>query len=134
MPPKFDMIPTSRQTTKKKTTNRHSGDDIKIAKAYLSKANSSKDRGIEFNLSFVSFKNMLKAKKCYFTGLTLTADTFTIDRIDSNKPYEAGNVAACHTTFNSLKSMIENPVNELDLAKALKGLQRTAKRIKANSI
>ena len=66
------------------------------------------------------------------TGLTLTADTFTVDRIDSNKPYEAGNVAACHTTFNSLKSMIENPVNDLDLAKTLRGLQRTAKRIKEN--
>jgi hypothetical protein len=127
-------LPMTTKKPAKKTTNRHSGDDVKIATAYLNKARSSKDRGIDFNISFVSFKNMCKAKKCYFTGLTLTADTFTIDRIDSNKPYEVGNVAACHTTFNSLKSMIENPVNELDLAKALRGLQRTSKRIKANSI
>jgi hypothetical protein len=46
------------KTVTKKTTNRHSGDDVKIAMAYVSKARSSKDRGIDFNISFVSFKNM----------------------------------------------------------------------------
>lgn len=128
MPPKFEMIATKKVATK--STNRSSGNDVLIAKAYVSKASSSRDRGIDFTLSFTSFKNMCKAKKCYFTGLPLTSDTFTIDRIDSNKPYEHGNVVACHKEFNSLKSLFENPQNTLNLELTLKGLLRTFKRIK----
>lgn len=128
MPHKFTNISTQKKSTK--TTNRHSGNDVLIAKAFIAKANSSADRGIEFNLSFTSFKNMCKAKKCYFTGLTLTPDTFTIDRIDSNKGYVTGNVVACHKDFNNLKSLIENQQTVLDLKMTLKGLTKTVKRIK----
>lgn len=126
MPPKFEMITTKTA----KPTRRHSGDDVLIAKAYTSKAASSRDRGIDFTISFTSFKNMCKAKKCYFTGLALTSDTFTIDRIDSSKPYEHGNVVACHRDFNNLKSLLENPQTELDLKKVLRGFKLTEKRIK----
>ena len=124
MPPKFDMI--------KKTTRRHSGDDLAVARAYVSKAASSRDRGIEFSISFTSFKNMCRARKCYFTGLELTADTFTIDRVDASKGYITGNVVACHKDFNNLKSMIENPTVALGLEKALKGLNKTKKHIIKN--
>ena len=127
MPPKFSMV-----TTKQKKTNRTSGNDVLIAKAYVSKASSSRDRGIEFTLSFTSFKNMCKAKKCYFTGLPLTEDTFTIDRIDSSKPYEHGNVVACHRDFNNIKSLMENPQSNLDLKTVLRGFKLTQKRIKEN--
>ena len=112
------------------TSRRHSGDDYKIAKAYISKADSARTKGYGFTLSYTAFKNMCRAKKCYFTGLTLTPDTFSIDRIDSNKPYEHGNVVACHRDFNNLKSLIENPTTEIDLKKALRGLALTQKRIK----
>lgn len=128
MPPKFEMIAKIA-----KPTRRHSGDDVLIAKAYTSKAASSRDRGIDFTISFTSFKNMCKAKKCYFTGLPLTADTFTIDRIDSSKPYEHGNVVACHKEFNSLKSIFENPQSTLDLKRVLRGLKLTEKRIKGEA-
>jgi hypothetical protein len=112
------------------TTRRHSGDDYKIAKAYISKSDSARTKGYGFTLSYTSFKNMCKAKKCYFTGLPLTAETFTIDRIDNTKPYEHGNVVACHRDFNNLKSLIENPDTNIDLKKAIRGLNLTQKRIK----
>lgn len=113
----------------KKTPNRFSSNDVDIAKAYVSKANSSIGRGIIFTLSYVGFKNLCKAKKCYFTGLPLTPETFTIDRVDANKGYESGNVVACHTSFNALKSILENPDNSLDISLATKGLVKCHKRI-----
>lgn len=128
MPHKFSNV--TSKTTPKSVTNRHSGNDVLIAKAFVSKASSSADRGIEFNLSFTSFKNMCQAKKCYFTGLTLTPETFTIDRIDNTKGYVTGNVVACHKDFNNLKSLIENTTTQLDMDLCLKGLAKTVKRIK----
>ena len=125
MPPKFDMI----QKALKKTPNRHSGDDVAVAKAFLAKAESSKARGIEFSMPFMSFKNLCKAKKCHFTGLTLTPETFTIDRIDSKKGYVVGNVVACHRDFNNLKSLYENPELSLDLNSVLKGLNKVKKHL-----
>ena len=103
--------------------------DMVIAQSYMNKINNAKQRDIEFDLSFTSFKNMCKANKCYFTGMPLSATTFSIDRIDSNKGYVKGNVAACHTTFNSLKGIVENPNNELDLNKVLRGFIKTKKRM-----
>ena len=46
--------------------------DTYCAKSYLSKIQSCKQRGIEFKLNFTSFKNLMRAKKCYYTGVTLT--------------------------------------------------------------
>lgn len=88
-------------------TRRQSGNDLELVRSYLAKAQSSKDRNIEFKLSFLSFKNICRAKKCYFTGLELNGETFSIDRIDSNKPYQSGNVVACHKAFNSLKGVMK---------------------------
>jgi hypothetical protein len=87
-------MPHKLTNLKSKPTNRHSGNDVSIAMAYTSKAASSKARGIDFTISFTSFKNMCRAKKCYFTGLPLTPETFSIDRIDNTKPYEHGNVVS----------------------------------------
>lgn len=86
--------------------------DAYLARKYLMKEESSKRRGIAFNLSFVSYKNLMRAKKCYYTGIELSdvegaADQRTIDRINPNKPYEKGNVVACCHAFNQLKSKME---------------------------
>lgn len=121
----FDTI-TSKP---KKTPNRFSSSDVDIAKAYMSKANNAVGRGIPFTLSFVGFKSLCKAKKCYFTGLPLTPETFSIDRVDSFKGYETGNVVACHTSFNALKGIVENKDNPLGLELATKGLIKCYKRI-----
>jgi hypothetical protein len=87
--------------------------DVRIAQKYVSKANNARERGIEFNLPFTSFKNMMRAKKCQYTDIVLTdtgnqcATDRTIDRIDSRKGYVKGNVIAiCHAA-NQFKGMFE---------------------------
>lgn len=89
--------------------------DIKLAQKFISKQQSSEVRGIPFDLSFVSFKNLMRAKKCYYTGIKLTdpkssnqiSTDRTIDRVDSTKGYTKGNVVACCYEVNQLKSQLE---------------------------
>lgn len=93
-------------------------DDLSIAKKYISKANRAKQDGYDFDLSFTSFKNMMLAKRCRYTGVLLTTPKSpvqkstdrTIDRIDSSKGYVKGNVAAVCFAANKFKGMLENPV------------------------
>jgi hypothetical protein len=87
--------------------------DITLATKYLAKAQSAAHRGIEFNLSLLSFRNLMRAGTCRYTGLELNDNTRTVDRIDNTLGYVSGNVAAVHTIANSIKSMWENPNNPL---------------------
>ena len=91
---------------------------------YLAKIRSSKDRGIDFSLTLSEYKRFSKLKTCYYTGLTLNSKTRTLDRIDNKVGYITGNVVVCHTTFNALKGLIENPMNELNLKNTLRGITR----------
>lgn len=100
-----------------------------IASWYIAKYDQALSRGIEFKLNLVSFRNLAQAKKCYFTGLPLNQKTRTIDRIDNRRGYISGNVVACHLAFNSLKGMIEQPNNNLELNKVIRGLNRVQQRI-----
>lgn len=92
-------------------------DDLKIAKKYIGKADRARTDGYEFKISFQSFRNMMLAKYCKFTGIKLTepsgptqiASNRTIDRIDSSKGYVSGNVAAVCYAANKFKGMLENP-------------------------
>lgn len=99
--------------------------DLEIAKAYISKAKNAEDRGLEFSLSFTSFKNIKRAKKCKYSGLILTRKTSTIDRVDPTKGYISGNVVACHTAINQAKSIVELPkkagLDDKTMLKFLKG-------------
>lgn len=94
--------------------------DLYVAKKLASKAKNAKDRGIEFSLTFQSMKNLMKAKKCYYTGITLTtpegvqpdqtgnkASDRTIDRVDGSKGYVPGNVVACCNAANNIKAQLE---------------------------
>lgn len=92
--------------------------DISLAEKYLNKAENAKKRNIEFNLSLTSYKNLQRAKKCYFTSIVLTdkvdlPNSRTIDRIDPNKGYEKGNVVACCLAANQLKARIEEDIHNL---------------------
>ena len=83
--------------------------ELEIAKKYVNKARSSHDRGIEFNLSFSKYKRLLKAERCYYTGVRFTdAGDFkmTIDRIDASKGYTDENTVACTTKFNFAKGCL----------------------------
>lgn len=89
--------------------------DLYVARKLNSKHANAKERGIEFTLTFQAMKNLLSAKKCYYTGVTLTkgegsvakASDWTIDRIDCDKGYEKNNVVACCHAFNQMKSYVE---------------------------
>lgn len=69
-------------------------------------------RGLEFDLGYTSVKNLLRAKKCYYTGVKfdnkIKGMARTVDRIDPNKGYIKGNVVACCAGFNELKNEIEH--------------------------
>ena len=106
----------------------------KVAQFYLSKSQSCRKRGIAFELSLMSVRNLLRAKRCYYTGVPLTRyngkaqrpTDITIDRVDSSKGYVRGNVVACCQAANSYKSVFENSdtLNFSHLVKMSKRLAR----------
>lgn len=113
--------------------------DIAVMKVMHNKINSCRTRKIEWKLTFTSVKNLMKARYCYYTGIEMTIPSkegailptdFSIDRVDSSKPYEKGNVvAACHAA-NQLKSVIESPTNEiLTMKMAEKVFRKTNKHM-----
>lgn len=71
---------------------------------YKSKRQSSAKRGLAFEIPFLDYKRLMSAGRCYFTGVKLTENTVSIDRINNHLGYVKGNVASCHTTFNSRKN------------------------------
>lgn len=99
-------------------------DDLYIASSYLEHYRHAKKRSIEFSLSFLSFKNIMRAKKCGYTGIPLTVarrgeaekpSDRTIDRINNSIGYESGNVIAVCRCANSLKAMWENPTYPISI-------------------
>jgi hypothetical protein len=109
-------------------------DDIHLARLFIQRVKTAKDRGIEFSLSFTSLKNIYRAKKCYYTGITLTKcgqgdktlpTDVTIDRKDPTKGYVKGNVVACSHLANSMKNGVEHdPVR----FKAMEGIINKMKK------
>lgn len=87
--------------------------DLELARKFLAKADNARCRGIPFTLTLTGFRNLMRAKRCYYTGLELVDAKEqvplqrTIDRIDHTKPYEKGNVVACSHAFNQLKNELE---------------------------
>lgn len=87
----------------------------------LATRKSAKKRGLEYNLSRLSFKNLLSAGYCQATGVPLSGNPvdheahpptmMTIDRIDCNKGYVKGNVQAVCYAYNTIKGQYENPKN-----------------------
>ena len=93
--------------------------ELWIANAYKRKVESATAKGIEFKLNLVSFRNLMRTKKCPYTDKTLTipepnnngklrATDITIDRIDNKLGYVPGNVMAISHQANNLKSRFEN--------------------------
>ena len=92
--------------------------DLYAAKHLVWKAENAKKRGIDFGLTHTGMKNLLNAKRCFYTGIVLTKSTgkedelklsdFTIDRIDGSKGYVKGNVVACCHAANQMKNQFES--------------------------
>lgn len=109
----FNQVPTKKGYTPHEESGK-SFDEV-LAFKYLNKLENAKLKGHEFTLSLTSMKNMLKAKKCYYTGLPLTLDTVTIDRVDNSKGYIRGNCVSCHTVVNNFKGLIENGTSPIGM-------------------
>ena len=102
--------------------------DIELAQKYVLKHQVVTHAGGIFDLSFTSFKNMYRAKRCGYTGVLLThkrkskslrETDITVDRIDNSKGYVNGNViAVCHAA-NRFKGQLENPNNVITAKEAL---------------
>lgn len=101
--------------------------DLEIAKGYVNKHKNAQERGILFDLPLQSYANVMKAKKCYYTGLPLSSNNITIDRVDNSKGYVKGNVVACVLFFNNLKGLLENPNNDYAVEDIIKGLEKINK-------
>lgn len=85
--------------------------DVGVCKYYLYKYESSKTRGIQFDLSLAQFKSIMKRKRCYYTGELLVRgrghrSTFTLDRIDSSVGYTKDNTVPCAEWVNQLKNIL----------------------------
>tara|TARA_R100000656_G_scaffold95356_2_gene69209 strand:- start:67 stop:432 length:366 start_codon:yes stop_codon:yes gene_type:complete len=112
--------------------------ELKVSNKYQSKYQNAKTRGLDFTITLTSMRNMLKAKRCYYTGILMTepadggklrATDRTIDRIDSTKGYVPGNVVACCNAANTLKNMCEGGgIKGYELGARV--LQKTIKHIK----
>lgn len=111
--------------------------DLYVADKLRRKADNARERGIEFNMTFQSMKNILSAKKCHYTGLPLTkprpglplrGSDLTIDRVNCDVGYVKGNVVACSHAANSLKSQVEK-AGVAGLKMGVKIFSKTIKRI-----
>lgn len=108
-----------------------------VAEYYVGKARSATDRGVPWKLSLLSFRNMMRATVCPYTGVLMTVPNtqvpkptdITIDRIDNTKGYIPGNVMAISRQANNFKSIFENPKYPLDMGTAAIALTRMHKRV-----
>lgn len=84
--------------------------DALACKLYLMKRENAISRGLAFDLSLQSIKNLLRTKKCPYTGITLQLykcttgavpnDAVSIERVDGTKGYIKGNVIAVSKIAN----------------------------------
>lgn len=118
-----------KQETEESACMSTHGDEA-IARFYIMKIEQASSNGIEFGLSFAQFKRLSQTSRCRFTGIKLTEDTFSIDRIDNSKGYVAGNVATCHKQFNQIKGIAENPNSELTINAMARGFSIVRKMLK----
>lgn len=112
--------------------------DEYVARKFVLLKKGADQRGKEFNLSLTSVRNLLKANKCFYTGITLTGPVYvgnvpfnlrTIDRVDPEKGYVKGNVVCCAHVVNQLKSSLEKDGNGLTVKDKVKMMRKLIKLV-----
>jgi hypothetical protein len=79
-----------------------------VAYRFIELFKSARDRKKPFELTLNSVRAVLKAKKCYYTGLPFTKeDPVSFDRVDNSQGYILGNVVACRRSVNLTKANLE---------------------------
>jgi hypothetical protein len=105
-----------------------------IAKLYHSKKNSSKKRGIDFDLTLDEFKKLREITTCFYTGEELIfsqtpqPNSWSLDRVDNILGYTYSNVVVCShranleksTSFDEARKRILDPVLYQQIAEKLK--------------
>ena len=86
--------------------------DIHLAKKFVSKSQRARDLGHEFEISFTTFKRCRSRKTCALTGLKMSLDNSSVDRIDNRFGYIEGNVAGVREDINKLKGQIESFIGQ----------------------
>lgn len=80
--------------------------DLKAARKLISLRDTASKRGLDCDISLISLINIYKAKRCFFTGVKLSVEEITLDRVDNSKGYVKGNVVACSDSFNGKKGSL----------------------------
>lgn len=94
----------------KPLVSRFENTDIARCTGYLALQASASSRGIPFALSFRRYCQLLKVKKCFYTGIELnksnnrSTNHFTLDRMDNKGPYSDSNTVPCIQRLNSRKA------------------------------
>ena len=121
--------------------------ELYVARFYRNKVDRARRDGYEFALSLISVRNLLIAKRCYYTGREMTLPSYnrdgnvpgnvpqrstdvTIDRVDNSLGYVKGNVVACCKAANSFKSRLENDNFELGMEDMMSMSDKLKKRMK----
>lgn len=94
--------------------------DIAWAKGYLSKVESSRQRGIEFTLTFAEYSDLLSTTVCGYSGIELNYSNRTIERINPEIGYVAGNVIAVSAKANGQKSALDQFIKEVHISDEMK--------------
>ena len=96
---------------KRKPTHKHHRSshitDLEVARKMLKIFQSAQDRGLHFDLSFQTVKELLSHPTCYYTGRRFEEEgqfSRSFDRIDSDQGYIEGHVVSCTVDINSKKS------------------------------
>ncbi|AGH57031.1 hypothetical protein VPMG_00008 [Vibrio phage VBP32] len=84
--------------------------DVTLSNKYRGKSQRAKDLGHYFSIPFSLFKRMRLRKTCALSGLPMTLENSTIDRIDNRIGYIEGNVAGVRDDINKLKGAIEGVI------------------------
>ncbi|AUR82559.1 hypothetical protein NVP1152O_077 [Vibrio phage 1.152.O._10N.222.46.E1] len=107
--------------------------EIQLSKKYVTKAHNAEQAGHKFELLFPQFKRMRMRKTCALTGLPMTRENSTIDRLDNRLGYLPANSAGVRNDVNQLKGQMEKLVSQtpdVEWEHILRMVQRTMKAIK----
>jgi hypothetical protein len=107
--------------------------DLDLAKGYLNKAQSSKDRGLEFSLPFSFYKKCLnRKKKCDYTGLIFDRNvpglSPTLERVNPAVGYTVNNTVVVCQVINQLKGIIDDPKTPITVLHVIKMMNVINKR------
>lgn len=103
--------------------------DLDIAKGYLNKAQSAKDRDLDFELSFSFYKRCLNKKRCYYTNKLMDRSSKelapTLERLDPKIGYTESNTVVVCKLANSIKSVWEHSdISINDIERMIKKLKK----------